>query len=95
MRTFNVTVVQPNPELADKIQSLHSVTWDEMLEVVLWPSIAPGGWVHPSERDHRPSRIVVEGTTATGRQLMVVLYPADPVHPDEGTWRLGTAVPLV
>lgn len=68
-------VVQPNPELADKIQSLHSVTWDEMLEVVLRPSIAPGGWVHPSERDHRPSRIVVEGTTATRRQLMSSSIP--------------------
>lgn len=34
--------------------------------------------------------MAIEGTTYSGRSLRVILYPVDE---DDGTWRLGTAVP--
>lgn len=84
--------VQPNAVLAAKIAGKHGITWDEMLEAVCWPArLRRAVWVTPSEHDPRPARVVVDGSTAQGRMIRVMLYPVDP---EEGTWRLGTAVPL-
>lgn len=91
-RKVYVAFVQPNADLNAKINSKHGVTWDEMEEVVLAPARPLRvRWIYPTEDDPRGRRVVIEGRTAAGRILRVLLYPVDE---QAGEWRLATAVPL-
>ncbi len=76
-------------EVLAKINSKHGVTIDEVRQVCLYPSRPRrAAWAWDSRRG---SRLVVEGVTRSGRIVRAVLYPVDLA---DGTWRLGTAVPL-
>lgn len=78
-------------KVAQKINSKHGVTLDEVRDAVQWPARPlRASWLG-SDLDPRGPRLALEGRTAQGRILRVVLYPVDV---DEGAWRLGTAVPL-
>ena len=76
-------------DVAAKINSKHGVTLDEVREAVLYPSrLTRAVWIWDADRG---SRLVAEGVARSGRVIRAVLYPVDPA---DGTWRLGTAVPL-
>jgi hypothetical protein len=67
-----------------KINSKHGVTLDDMYDAC--ENIVKSGWIEDPERG---PRLLIEGLTASGRKIRVILYPDDP---DAGTWRLGTAL---
>jgi uncharacterized DUF497 family protein len=77
-------------KVLEKINSKHGVSLHEVYEAVMYPArLTRATWVYDVERG---SRLAAEGVTLSGRVVRVVLYPVDE---QDGTWRLGTAVPLV
>jgi len=70
--------------MAEKLQSKHGVTPDEVREVVR----SHGARFRWHTDPERGLRLLVIGTTAGGRTLKVILQPVD--VPD-GTFRLRTA----
>lgn len=77
--------------VAEKIASKHGVDLQEVRDAVQWPARpSRAAWLDDSS-DPRGPRLAVEGHTGQ-RGIRAVLYPVDP---DDGTWRLGTAVPMV
>ena len=73
-----------SPAVAEKIQTKHGITPDEVREACSGHTVAK--WeVHPEHG----RRLLVIGTTGGGRTLKVVLQPIDP---RDGTWRLRTAL---
>lgn len=73
-----------------KINSKHGITEQDVRDAVQWPARPLHAFWIGLDDDPRGPRAVVIGVTADGRTIKVVLYPAD--DPDQGTWRLGTAV---
>ncbi len=81
-----------SPAVLEKINSLHGVTLDEVREAALYPARPIRvSRLEPTHDDPRAPRVVMESLTMLGRRIRIVLYPVDE---REGTWRLGTAVPL-
>jgi len=70
--------------MAQKIQSKHGVTPDEVLDACA--SATTAVWHDHPEHGRR---LLVEGRTREGRLLKVILQPVDP---QDGTWRLRTAL---
>jgi hypothetical protein len=84
-----IAVIVCSARVLEKINSKHGVSIDEVRDAFQWPATpARASWV----LDHRGRRLAVEGFTARGRVIRAVLYPVDVA---QGTWRLGTAVPMV
>jgi hypothetical protein len=84
-----IGVIVCSSRVLEKINSKHGVSIDEVRDAFQWPATpARASWVE----DHRGRRLAVEGFTARGRRIRAVLYPVDVT---QGTWRLGTAVPMV
>lgn len=79
-----IAIVQVSPRVASKIAARHNVSADEVREAVILTPVLGARW----HIDERGSRLLVAGTTASGKVLKVVLYPVDA---NEGIWRLGTA----
>jgi hypothetical protein len=84
VRFFYVAEIQISPAMAQKIQSKHGVTPDEVRE--LYTKTVPGQWIHDPERGRR---LLVIFRTSAGRTLKIVLQPVDVAG---GTWRLRTAI---
>jgi hypothetical protein len=82
--TFYVGFIEISPAMAEKIQSKHGVTPDEVREACTGQ--VRGGWHDHPEYGRR---LLVVGTTAGGRVLKVILQPVDVT---DGTWRLRTAL---
>jgi len=72
--------------VAQKILQKHNVSPDEVREAVVMCSLRRAKW--QLRKPEMAWRLLVEGDTAAGRQLFVVLYP---VSGQDGCWRLGTA----
>lgn len=72
-----------------EIAARHQVTLDEVREAVIYTDVEESGWDYDPD-PKRGWRLLVVGTTYTGRRLLVVLFPVDE---PEGIWRLGTAMP--
>ena len=81
-----VALVECSAAVEAKIGAKHGVSLVEVREAVLARSVDASRWLH----DERGPRLLVRATTGSGRRLRVVLFPLDL---DEGTWRLGTAMP--
>lgn len=81
---FYVGEIQISPTVAQKIQSKHGVTPDEVRE--LYSRIVPGTWARDPVRGRR---LYVVFRTSRGRKLKIVLRPVDVTA---GTWRLCTAI---
>ena len=64
------------------------VTPAEVDEAALFCEGRGARWDDDPERGRR---LIIRGTTAAGRSLLVVLYPMNENDEDEGTWRLATA----
>lgn len=81
---FYIGHVEISASMAEKIQAKHNVTPDEVREVCHG---------RPGKRwDADPvhgERLLVLGTTSTGRRLRIILQPVDVT---DGTWRLRTAI---
>jgi hypothetical protein len=82
-----ISQVRVSEAVAAKIATKHNVTVAEVNEVVVLCPVIRSGWHHDPDRGWR---LLVKGTTHSGRVLNVVLYPLDE---SEGIWRLGTAMP--
>ena len=82
-----ISEVRVSATVQAKIATKHNVTVDEVNEAVVLCSVIRSGWDHHPDRGWR---LLVKGTTHTGRTLNVVLYPLDEL---EGIWNLGTAMP--
>jgi len=86
-----VGLIECSSLVAQKIASKHGVTFDEVREAAQWPAQwLRASWLERSD-DPRGPRLAIEAATYVGRVLRITLYPVDV---DQGTWRLGTAVPL-
>jgi hypothetical protein len=84
-----IAVIVCSARVLEKINSKHGVSIDEVRDAFQWPATPTrASWV----LDHRGRRLAVEGFAARGRVVRAVLYPVDVA---QGTWRLGTAVPMV
>jgi uncharacterized DUF497 family protein len=89
LASLYIAVIVCSARVQEKINSKHGVSIHEVRDAFQWPSKpARASWVE----DHRGRRLAVEGATAGGRVIRAVLYPVDV---EQGTWRLGTAVPKV
>lgn len=84
MPNFYIGEIIISAAMAQKIQSKHGVTPDEVRE--LYTRIVPGTW---HDDPTRGARVYVIFRTSAGRTLKIVLQPVD-VH--DGTWRLRTAI---
>lgn len=83
-KRFYFIALQISASVATKIQSKHGVTPDEVREVCR--TYQQARWDYSEERG---VRLLVVGTTATGRRLKLVLQPVDG---SDGVWRLRTAM---
>ena len=83
---FYIVVVDISPAVATKIQSKHGVTPDEVQDACR--SYQQAGWEYSEEHG---LRLLLVGTTRSGRSLKLRLQPVDPV---DGIWRLRTAMPV-
>jgi hypothetical protein len=82
-----VAVVNISPKIKKKIGAAdhgHVADW-EVREAVVLCDVTDSWWAHDHERGWR---LIIEGTTAAGREVVVALYAVDE---DDGTWNLGTA----
>lgn len=84
-----IAVVLCSRGVEEKINSKHNVTLVEVREATVNTEVLASGWIWDEERG---DRLLVVGTTYTGRELRVVLYPRDPT---DGVWTLGTAMAKV
>jgi hypothetical protein len=78
-----IRVIEVSDHVKSKINSKHGVTEDDVVEAC--ERYTEAVWDEDPERGRR---LLVKGTTRSGRVVRVVLYPDEP---DRGTWRLGTA----
>lgn len=64
------------------IQGKHHITRDEIVSALQWPARTLAAW-----QDHpvHGRRLVVSGTTWSGRAILAALLPVDEL---DGTWRL-------
>ena len=92
MRSVYIGHIECSPAVAERISSKHGISLQDVRDAVQWPARPLRAARLGEEIDRRGPRLAAEGLTASGRILKVVLYPVDEA---EGTWRLGTAVPLV
>ncbi len=92
MTRVYISQIDCSAHVLEKINNLHGVTLDEVKEAVLFPARPIRAVrLQPTHDDPRAPRVILEGVTLPSRRIRVVLYPVDE---REGTWRLGTAVPL-
>lgn len=83
-----IALVTCSESVGSKILAKHSVTLQEVREAVQWPARPTRArWVADDERGNR---LRVDGTTARGRALLVMLYPTA----EDGIWRLATAIAI-
>jgi hypothetical protein len=82
-----IAEVRISPAVKAKLAAKYPpVTEGEVREALVLTRLLRAGWdVHPE----RGRRLLVTGTTYSGRTLNAVLYPADE---EDGTWWLGTAM---
>lgn len=92
MEAVYIGLIECSLQVEQKINSKHGVTLLEVREAVQWPSRPLRVTRLDGETDPRGPRLALRGITAAGRVLNIVLYPVDE---KDGTWRLGTAVPMV
>lgn len=84
VRRFYIGEILISTAIAQKIQSKHGVTPEDVRE--LYGQIIPGSWHYDPARGYR---LYIVFTTSSGRTLKVVLQPVDVPG---GTWRLRTAI---
>ncbi len=78
------------PGVIEKINSKHGFTEQDVRDAVQWPARPLRLFWIGLHDDPRGPRAVAIADVSDGRRIKVVLYPVD--DPEEGTWRLGTAV---
>lgn len=83
-----VAVVRCSERIEAKIHEKHQVTLAEAREAALFSSSAVQRWANPA--DGKGPRLMVRNTSASGRELLVVLFQLD----DDGAWALATAYPV-
>ncbi len=82
-----IAEVEISASVADKINSKHNVTPEEVREAIILRTPLRARWVYDANRGDRLA-VVAEGYG--GRTLKVLLYPIDV---NDGRWSLGTAFP--
>ena len=86
-----IAEIRCSAAVAAKIANKHGVGLHEVRDALQWPARPlRASWL-ADPLDPRGPRLAVEGHSGV-RAIRAILYPVDP---DEGTWRLGTAVALV
>lgn len=83
--TFGFDDVEVSAHVESKINAQHNTSIDDVVEAL--DDLDKAVW----HEDERGLRLLVRGRTASGRRLLVVLYPLDPTV---GSWRLATAYPV-
>lgn len=78
---YDIRSVYISPAVNAKINSKHGVTQDEVLDACV--RVVTASWI----ADERGRRLYIDGKTARGRRLLVVLYPTN----DPSLWNPGTA----
>ena len=82
---YAIYSVEITPGINATVNSKHRVTADEVLEVCYSRNHEARWDIDP---DHG-ERLLVRGRTRAGRRILVILHPVDP---DQGQWRLKTAI---
>ena len=89
--TVHIGYIECPESLRDHI-GRRGLDFDDVRDAAQWPNRPfSADWLDDPS-DPRGPRLLASGYTGTGRLIGVVLYPVDP---GDGTWRLGTAFPLV
>lgn len=83
MESVYIGRVEISPAMAEKLQSKHGLTPDDVRDACSAP-IRPGWQDHPQHG----RRLLLTGFTRQGTLLKVILQAVDP---RDGTWRLRTA----
>lgn len=86
MRHFYIAVITASAATEQKINTKHEVTLQEVREAAVLTEV-DARW---EEDPDRGGRLLVVGTSYSGRVLNIVLYPVDV---EDGTWELATAMP--
>ncbi|MEO5535254.1 MAG: hypothetical protein ABIR17_09005 [Pseudolysinimonas sp.] len=76
------------PSVERKLRSKHGLTADLVREAIQYPARVMLAW---DDDPRHGGRLVVLGTTATGRQLVVWLVPTPEWDPDTDVWLIKTA----
>lgn len=84
MARFYIGYIEISAAMAEKLQSKHGITPDEVREAC--HRYIQAGWHH---HEVHGERLLVIGETRAGRKLKVILQPVDVT---DGTWRLRTAL---
>jgi len=80
-----IAVINISEPVEAKVATKHNVTAAEVREALVLTQLQRAVWHHAAQG----RRLLATGTTADGRRLNAVLYPADQ---GDGTWWLATAM---
>jgi hypothetical protein len=78
-----------DPSIEGKINTKHQLTATEVREAVIYSKDASAEWQDSPEHG---TRLVVRGTTYLDRPVIAYLAPLNENDPEEGTFRLKTAM---
>ncbi|MHB1535211.1 MAG: hypothetical protein ACYC1D_11520 [Acidimicrobiales bacterium] len=84
---YRILEVRCSPRVEQKINQKHSVTFQEVTEAVVYCAVERSAVQHQPDGD---LRMLVVGTTASGRRIFVVLYQD---RRESSAFWLGTAIP--
>jgi hypothetical protein len=85
-KRFWIAEIQISDAMEAKIRHRRFVTGDEVREACAPDAYDRAGW---EDDEQHGRRLLVEGRTAQGRRLLIVLQPVDVT---EGIWRLRTVL---
>jgi len=84
-RIYHIARIDVDHSVADKIRKKRNVTPEEVREAFVLRADLTANWENSPEHG---GRLIVTGTTYTGRRLLAALLPVDAA---DGAWKLKTA----